>query len=212
MKRPAMTLIELLVVIATIAILIGLLLPAVQKVREAANRLRCANNLKQLALALDLYHDTHGSYPPAYFTDDQGRPTHSWRAMILTELGRPDLAAAYRWDEPWDGPNNRQLHSAGIHILRCPSDTNNPPHSTSYVAVVGPGTMFPGETSVQAQQITDKPEETIHLVEIRNSGSHPAVEGQPSKAASSPKPAASNDATKNAAASNDPTAKPSYDL
>lgn len=138
--------------------------------RGPSRRAMCSNNIMQIVLALTQYEVTHGSYPPAYFADKQGRPTHSWRAMILKELGRPDLAAAYRWDEPWDGPNNRQLHSAGIKVLRCPSDATNPANGTSYVAVVGPGTAFPGAISVSASQITDDPAETLLLVEIRNGG------------------------------------------
>jgi prepilin-type N-terminal cleavage/methylation domain-containing protein/prepilin-type processing-associated H-X9-DG protein len=130
--RHGFTLIELLVVIAIIAVLIGLLLPAVQKVREAANRLACANNLKNLGLALHNYHGDHGKFPPgavgprsASFPQYAGLKNHALGAYLLPYLEQQALASQYRWDISWFDPPNQTVVNTQLQIWQCPSAQAN---------------------------------------------------------------------------------------
>ncbi|MEN6493188.1 MAG: DUF1559 domain-containing protein [Thermoguttaceae bacterium] len=148
-------------------ILLALLLPAVGAAREAARRAQCTNNLKQIALAMHNYESQYGCFPPAYLPDKNGKPMHSWRVLILPYLEEQALYGQYRFDEPWDGPNNRMLVNRMPSVFRCPSDTNgNAATSTHYVAITGTGTVFEEAKATTFRDIKDGVSNTIMFVEV----------------------------------------------
>jgi hypothetical protein len=120
---------------------------------HSATRMKCSNNLRAIGLALQKYHDVYGEFPPAYIADAQGKPMHSWRVVILPYFQDEEadaIYAKYDFSEPWDGPNNRQLLSAMPRCYACPTHKSTSADAspyTSYVAVVGDGTLWPGATS-----------------------------------------------------------------
>ncbi len=118
-RRPAgFTLIELLVVIAIIGILIALLLPAVQKVREAANRTSCTNNLKQLGIALLNYHDSNNGFPP----DFRDSPKTSWTPFMLPYIEQDNLYRQYHFDKDFSDPaNDSGINQTRVAGFLCPS-------------------------------------------------------------------------------------------
>ncbi|MCX7666517.1 MAG: DUF1559 domain-containing protein [Gemmataceae bacterium] len=129
-KRHGFTLIELLVVIAIIAILIGLLLPAVQKVREAANKTQCSNNLKQIGIAIHNYHDSFQVMIPAWLYEPPAPPTRptatavGWGFLLLPYLEMDNIFNSYDQNQTLFFANNQNLSLTQIKGYKCPSTPN----------------------------------------------------------------------------------------
>ncbi len=161
--------------ILVILVMGALLLPAIQAAREAARRSACVNNLRQVGMALQSYHDKYKSFPPAVTADAEGKPLHSWRVLILPYLGDPQAAqiyADYHFDEPWNSPANLALAAQAPSALRCPSGDSL--HEAAYLAVVGPETAWPGTGAMTVREIAeaDGTSNTIMVVESVDSKIH----------------------------------------
>jgi prepilin-type processing-associated H-X9-DG protein len=119
---------------------------------------------------MQAYHDKNGCYPPAYTTDKDGKPMHSWRVLLLPYLGQQALYNQYDMNEPWNGPHNRHLANRMPEVYRCPGETPASKNLTNYAMLVGSnafGRPNKGRTKVQNANL---PVMKIAIAETTGSG------------------------------------------
>ena len=157
---------ELLVILIIIGMTVALLLPARQGSGLSGPRLFCVNKKKQLCAALHSYHNEYHTFPPAYTTDAEGKPLHSWRVLVLPYLEQESLFRTIRLDEPWDSDYNRQFHAQMPDIFACPV-VSLEKGETAYQVLTGTGTYFPGAECRSLDDPTLDKQNTVLLVESR---------------------------------------------
>jgi uncharacterized protein DUF1559/uncharacterized protein DUF4190 len=156
------------IIVSPVLIVIALLLPAVQKVREAANRAKSQNNLKQLALAYHNYASSYRDQLPTTISDQNNTPLLSWRVNLLPYVEEDRLYRQFKLDEAWDSASNRPLLNPRPKTFNDPALVNPDLTVTAYRTFVGPGTLFsdPGyKTPYTIGGIPDGTSNTILIVE-----------------------------------------------
>ncbi len=192
--RVGLTLVELLVVIAIIGLLVALLLPAIQAAREAARGTQCKNNLKQLGIAVQTYHDALRSFPSGVIAtgDDFRDGWHSGFVLLLPYFEEENLQATYNFDEPWRHSDNRRAAGVRISQLNCPSnetgvaqDGGLPGAASDYAFSKGPLAylcrkpvdtgLFDVNSRVRIPEVIDGLSRTIALGEAASNPNLPAA-------------------------------------
>jgi hypothetical protein len=123
-------------------------------------------------LAVANYRDEKGHYPPPYVIGPDGQPWHSWRVLILPYIEKDDLFKQYKFDEPWDGPNNRKLADRMPRQYALHGDWEPGLTTTNYVAVVGQQTVWQPGKKIGQVDVKDGSSETILIAENRGLGAH----------------------------------------
>jgi prepilin-type processing-associated H-X9-DG protein len=147
--------------------MVAYFIPALQASLDAARRVQCVNNLKQLALAMHNYHSANNAFPRAASRDEKGKPLLSWRVSILPYLGHQALYNKFNLDEPWDSAHNMPLLSEMPPMYSCPNRVKPEPFTTNYQVFVGKNAMFEPDQDIGVADVTDGTSNTLMIVEAR---------------------------------------------
>ena len=153
-NRRAFSWIELVVVLVVIFILLAILIPAIEHSGSSGHRMSCSYNLKQLGLAMHVYHDVHKTLPPAQMLDMDGKALQSWRGLLLPYMEQAELYEQLHLDEAWDSEHNKLVNTQSISTFICPTADQFRKKAkvsesmrnvlTDYQLVTGPQTPFAG--------------------------------------------------------------------
>ncbi len=169
-KSLSIGFVELAVTVVIASVMIFLLWPAVVNDRTGPRRMKMANQLKQVALAMHNYHDTYKKLPPAYEVDDQGKRTNSWRIRLLPFLEQEPAHEQFNKGDSLSKAQRDQLRSDLASLFHNPDDKFSPKEHTSIMVITGPGTMFEEGRDTTLADCKDGMFNTILAVEVKKSG------------------------------------------
>lgn len=138
--------------------------PIFEQARTGGRKFASSANLRTLARWMMMYHDEHQSFPPAVILGPDGATPHSWRVALL-KYGQPDLYRQYRFDQPWDSPDNRRVLEQMPEVYHCPGAPRTT--NAAYFVLTGPDTLFPGTAGLSLEKCTDNWSKTLLVVEAR---------------------------------------------
>ena len=148
-------------------ILVALLLPAVQQARGAARRMQSANNLKQIMIAIHMYHDAYNELPPAVVRDESGKPLYSGMVLLLPFLEQEHLHRQFDLDKPWDAPENQAVAATNLPFFRNPSSPVVGQGITDYGFVGGPQSLLDTPGRKTWADCPDGTSNTMLVVEVK---------------------------------------------
>jgi prepilin-type processing-associated H-X9-DG protein len=164
-KRVRSEAIRLLVALVILSVVAALLLPAVNSPRGRSPSMQCRNHLRQIGSALLSYAEEHGSLPPAYTVDEQGRPLHSWRTLILPYLEQSALYEKIDLSKPWNDPVNNEVNKTALRIYQCPLG-NRLSGQTPYLAILAENGCLQPARGRNLAEITAGHANTLVVIEV----------------------------------------------